>query len=62
MKDDNFFINEIYNKYMNLIMQFEINFHSYFVKDVSNFNKSIIWKLLFKLKKTYIKKQKWTTQ
>ena len=58
MKNDNFSISETCNKYMNLIMQFETDFHFYFIKDILNFNKDIIWKLLFKLKKAYIEKQK----
>ena len=62
MKNDNFSINEICNKYVNLIMQFKTDFCFYFVKDVLNFDKDIIWKLLFKLKKAYIEKQKWTAQ
>ena len=58
MKNDNFSTNKTYNKYMNLIIWFETDFCFYFVKNVSNFNKGIIWKLLSKLKKAYIKKQK----
>ena len=42
MKDDNFSTNETCNKYVNLIMQFETDFYSYFVKNVLNFDKSII--------------------
>ena len=58
MKNDNFSTSEICNKYVNLIMQFETDFYSYFVKDVLNFNKDIIWKLLSELKKAYVEKQK----
>ena len=58
MKNDNFSTNEICNKYVNLVMQFEIDFCLYFVKDIFNFDKGIIWKLLFKLKKAYVEKQK----
>ena len=43
-------------------MQLKTDFCSYFIKNILNFNKDIIWKLLFKLKKTYIKKQKQAAQ
>ena len=62
MKNNNFLISKTCNKYVNLIIQLETDFCSYFVKDIFNFNKSIIWKLLSELKKAYIEKQKQAVQ
>ena len=62
IKNDNFSTNETCNKYVNLIMWLKTDFCSYFIKNVLNFNKGIIWKLLSKLKKAYIEKQKQAAQ
>lgn len=61
-KDDNFSTNETRGKYVDLVMRLQTDFRPYFVKDVPNFDKGIIWKLLSELRKAYVEKQKRAAQ